>query len=108
MSAMMPVTLLSWKPLVKNTLRGFVNVRLGRSLIMKELSCHEANGRRWVGLPARPMIDASGQVKKDDRGKQQYVSILEWSDRDAAGRFSEAVISALEAQYPDAFAVSGR
>lgn len=104
MSSAMPITLLAWKPMVKNTLRGFANVRLGRSLIMKELTCHESQCKRWVGMPGKPMIDGSGQVKKDDRGKQQFASILEWTDREAATRFSEAVIAAIEAEHPTAFA----
>ena len=79
-----PVVLLDWKPIAKGALRGFAAVRLGRSLIIRDLAILHSNGRAWVGLPGKPIIGADGTAARDASGKQRYVTILEWSDRAAA------------------------
>lgn len=100
----MPVTLMGFKGLARNTLRGFATVRLGRSLTIKDVSVHVSHGKRWASLPSKPVLDASGNAKRNDAGKVQYTPILEWADREAANRFSEAVCAAVEGEYPEAFA----
>ena len=96
----MPVALLEWKAVRKNTLRGFAKVRLGRSMSIKDIATHVKNGRRWVQLPAKPIINQDGTAKKDDAGKILYVPVIEWTDREAADRFSQAVIEAIDREYP--------
>ena len=98
----MPLTLLAWKPLNKNTLRGFATVRLGKALSIKDITLHASHGKRWASLPSKPMMDAGGNVKKNDQGKVQYVPILEWLDRETADKFSEGVIEAVEREHPGA------
>lgn len=100
----MPVTLTAFKSLNRNTLRGFATIRLGRSLTIKDISVHVSHGKRWAALPSKPVLDGSGNAKRNDAGKVQYTPILEWADRDAANRFSEAVCGAVEREYPEAFA----
>jgi hypothetical protein len=99
----LPVVLLEWKPVRRNTLVGFARVRLGRSLIISDITVHVRYGRRWAAMPARPQIDRDGTVLRDDGGKIKYAKILEWSDRDTAGSFSETVCSAVAPEHPDAF-----
>ena len=98
--AEMPISLLGWKSLKKNTLRGFATIRLGAALSIKDVAVHAMNGKRWASLPAKPMISADGTTKKNDAGKIQYVPILEWLDRDTADRFSNGVIAAVEREHP--------
>jgi hypothetical protein len=99
----MPVVLLGWKPLRRNTLQGFASIRLGATLKIHDVAVHRhENGRRWAQLPAKPILQADGSVKRDGSGKVQYAPLLEWSDRAASDRFSEAVIEAIEAQHPGA------
>lgn len=105
----MPITLVEWKPMVRNTLRGFVTIKLGRSLIVHDAPVHctaRADGtmRYWCGLPSKPQVDRTGQALRDDKGKVRYTPILEWSDRAASDRFSDGVIAAIEAQHPGALA----
>jgi trans-aconitate methyltransferase len=48
------------------------------------------------------MIDGAGAAVRDDKGKIRYVPLLEWLDKDAADKFSQAVIEAVEREYPGA------
>ena len=96
------VALLSWKPMPRNSLRGFASIRLGRSLKISDVAVHCSHGRRWAQMPARPLIDTGGTALRDDKGKVRYVPLLEWLDRDSADSFSEGVIAAVEREYPGA------
>ena len=47
------ITASDWRPIGRNTLRGFCDLRLQPSGIMlHECSLHEKGGKRWIGLPA--------------------------------------------------------
>ena len=98
----MPVKLLGWRPLVRNTLRGFADVRLGKSLVIHEIGLHAKGPSRWCGLPGKPQIDGAGNVRRGTNGKPLYVPILEWADKAAATAFSHAVVAAVLAEHPDA------
>lgn len=99
----MPVSLLTWKPIARNTLRGFADVRIGKSLIIREVSLHTANGKRWASLPSKPMMK-DGRALIDDKGKVKYSPIMEWADNDARNSFSEGVVEAIEREHPGATA----
>ena len=79
--APMPIALLAWKPMDRNTLKGFATVRLGCSLSITDVAVHSANGKRWASLPSKPVVDREGIIKKTDAGKTQYVPLLTWLDR---------------------------
>ena len=100
----MPVALLDWKPLVRNSLRGFAAIRLGKSLKLAEIAVHCQYGKRWAQMPGKPQLDKDGQARRDDAGKVEYTPVVAWLDREAADRFSEAVIAAVEAVHPGATA----
>ena len=100
----MPVVLLSWRPMVRNTLRGFAAVRLGRSLVIHEISLHAKGPSRWCGLPGKPQIDGAGNTRGGTNGKPLYSPVLEWTDKAAADRFSSAVVALVQAEHPDALA----
>jgi hypothetical protein len=100
----MQVSLTDWRPLRRNSLLGFASIRVG-ALVIKDVTLHSSNGRRWAGLPAKPRINAGGEVMKDDRGKILYTPVLEWANRETADRFSNGVIAAVEREHPDALAV---
>ena len=86
----------------RNSLRGFARVRLGKTLIISDVAVHCSHGKRWAQLPSKPQLDRDGNPKRNEAGKIAYVPILEWTDRDAADRFSEAVIGAVERENPGA------
>jgi hypothetical protein len=79
-----------WKPRVQNTLRGFLSVNLPSGMVIHNLTVHEKDGSRWVGLPAREWTDSQGQ--------KQYAKLIEFSDKATANRFKDAVLHALD-QY---------
>jgi hypothetical protein len=92
-----------WTPRRTNTLRGFADVLLTQTYLrIRDVAVHEKDGRRWVSLPARPMIDRDGAVLRDEQGKTRYAPILEFTDREASDEFSRACIAAVLAQFPGA------
>ena len=102
----MKLQFVEWKPMVKNTLRGFATVKIPSiGLTIKEVTLHEKFGKRWAGLPARPMIGKDGRALTDvDTGKVQYQSLLNFESRHAADEFSKAVIDCVEEYEPNVFA----
>jgi hypothetical protein len=95
----MQVSLTDWRPLRRNSLLGFASIRVG-ALVIKDVTLHSSNGRRWAGLPAKPRMSQGGEIMKDERGKVLYTPVLEWSNRETADRFSNAVIAAVEREHP--------
>jgi hypothetical protein len=86
--------------MVRNTLRGFAKVRLGKALVMHDVAVHCSNGKRWAQAPSKPVINREGVAKRDDRDKIQYVPVITWADRQTADSFSEGVIEAVEREHP--------
>jgi hypothetical protein len=93
--------LIAWKPLVKNSLRGFATVLLPIGLKISDVPVLISNGKTWASLPSKPQLDQDGQHKRDVNGKAAYSPILEWKDRDLSDRFSQAVVALVRADYPD-------
>ena len=98
----MQLALIDWKPVARNSLRGFAAVRLGKSLIIRDITIHCSSGRRWAGMPGKPLLQSDGTAKLGNNGKPTYVPVMEWATKDAADRFSEAVIAAVEREHPHA------
>jgi hypothetical protein len=99
----MPVAILTWRPLVRNTLRGFATIRLGSALKINDVAIHRhANGKCWASFPSKPVLLPDGTAKIGDNGKTMYVPILEWDSKASADRFSESVIGAVELGHPGA------
>jgi hypothetical protein len=99
------VTIAKFRSVVKNTLRGFCDVSLPIGpLVLKilDVSVHQKNGKRWIGLPVKPSISADGQAQKDQHGKIRYTPVLEWGSKEAADRFAAKVIELIDQKYPGA------
>ena len=94
--------LIEWRPLVKNSLRGFVSIELPIGLTIREVPVLVGKNGPWAALPAKPQIDGGGQVRRDPNGKIAYVAILQWRNKELADRFSQAVIDLLLAHHPRA------
>ena len=97
-----------WKPLRRASLRGFITVHFGSGLILRDCPLLAANGRCWVALPGKPLLDAEGRHRRAENGKLAYVAIAEWVDRTTSDRFSEIVAGLVRAQHPDALDEEGR
>jgi hypothetical protein len=53
--------LLEWHPVRRNTLHGFAIVELPSGIVIRELSVHEKAGKRWVSMPAKPVLGQDGR-----------------------------------------------
>src|SRR5262245_27979633 len=83
-----------FKPLVRNTLRGFAEVNVAElRLNIKDVALHTKNGRHWAQLPAKPQI-RDGTLVKDQGGKIQYFPLLSFDSRAVSDAFSSAVVNA--------------
>jgi hypothetical protein len=104
MTSKLSVHVEAFKPHHSNTLRGFVTVTIPElRLRIVDLTVHEKNNSRWVGLPAKPQIERNGTVRKDDRGKVLYTTVIEFTSREVRDAFSARVIEALLEFAPAAF-----
>jgi hypothetical protein len=97
----MSLILVEWKPMNRNSLRGFACVKYG-SLKIRDVTVHNNGTRQWANMPSKPLIGTDGTAQKDENGKIKYVPLLEWSSREAADKFSEEVIAAVERESPGA------
>jgi hypothetical protein len=96
------ITCESWKPMEKNTLKGFASVNIGNlALQIHDVAVHQKDGRMWAALPARPWIK-DGALVVDETGKPQYSPVLEFDRREVRDAFSAAVIRAVRERFPGA------
>jgi hypothetical protein len=80
----MPLSIKNFKPLEKNTLRGFFDVELPSGMVLCGCTLHESHGKFWVGLPARPY------AKPD--GSQSWVKIVDFRDKATSYRFQQMIV----------------
>ena len=55
-----PFTISDWKPLHRNTLRGFLTAHLPSGLTLHEMSVHTRDGTWWVTPASKPMLGKDG------------------------------------------------
>ena len=85
----MGVEIQKFKAYTRNTLRGFLTIRLtGIGLEIRDLTLHEKNGKRWVSLPAKP-------YEKED-GSQGWSYIIKFYNEERGRQFQKAVLEALD------------
>jgi hypothetical protein len=83
----------------RNSLKAFVDLTLDdTSLIIREVTLHEQNGRRWIGMPGKPVIDAKTGVAErfGDTGKIRYVNVLHFGSREASDAFQREALAAID------------
>jgi hypothetical protein len=99
--------ILGWQRLVKNTMRGIVDVEVavehGHPLGIYECIVHVGPNGPWVAFPSKVQLDRDGTVRRNlATGKPEYVNLLKWRDKDTRDKFSAAVIKLLLARHPTA------
>jgi DNA-binding cell septation regulator SpoVG len=95
--------LVSFKPMIKGRLRGFCTIELPPGLILSDLPVLIGNdGRPWVALPSKPVLDAKGQAKRDSNGRIEYQPIGKWTSRPLSDQFSARLVGLIDEQYPGA------
>jgi hypothetical protein len=95
---------LEWRPLHRNTLRGFCVVRFASGLEVHEIAIHVAGSRAWASPPAKPWIDAEGQLVRGDDGKIKYQPLLTFAAHGVRSRWSRAVLDAPNDGHPEVLA----
>jgi hypothetical protein len=89
--------LISWRPIVKGSLRGFATVELPIGLKINDVPVLVSGKGAWASLPAKAQLDS----EIGSGGKPAYAAVREWRDRDLADGFSQAVVAAVRQAHPD-------
>jgi hypothetical protein len=89
--------LVSWRPGVKNSLRGFAVIELPNGLKIHEVAVLVSHGKALASMPPKPVLDRIGKRVELD-GKRQYAP----GDRSIANRFSNAVVTLVREAHPNA------
>jgi hypothetical protein len=91
-------------PFRKNTLYGFASIVIPElHLKISDLPVHESCGKRWASLPAKPLLDRTGSVRKDEHGKPLYLPVVQFTDQATREAFSDRVVASLLEFAPNAF-----
>jgi hypothetical protein len=103
----MSVQIEAFRPMLKNTLRGFADVILPVTrLVIRDVAIHQIGNRVWINLPSRPMTNKDGSPMLNDRGKPLYLAFLRFTDEAGHRQFERAVIAALRATHPHVLAAA--
>jgi len=81
--------LLKFQKYEKNTLKGFVDVKLSNGIILKGFTYHVNGKSSWVNPPAKKYEDGDG--------KEQYERIVDFESKDIYRNFSKQVVRLIEA-----------
>jgi hypothetical protein len=97
-AAAMSIIASDWRPMVRNTLQGFVTLQLSPSgFVFRECALHVKGERRWIGLPSKPQIDAEGRHRIDPgTGKRLYLPIVEVTGTAQRAQFPRAALEAVD------------
>jgi hypothetical protein len=94
--------LLEWRPLRKNTLRGFAKVQFPSGVIIAEVGIHVAGSRAWASPPSRPWVKDNA-VMLDEAGKPRWQPLIEFTTHGVRSSWSRQVIAAVREEYPEVF-----
>lgn len=104
MTAKLTVRCIAWRPLHKNTLRGFADICIVEMrMTIREVAVHAQGPKAWAQPPARPWIQGGELVR--EAGKIQYSPILEFDGAAVRAAFSAAVVRAVRDYDPRALDV---
>jgi hypothetical protein len=87
-----------WRPLdpPRNTLGGFVSLRLPSGIVLRDCSLHVQGEKRWIGLPGRPQLDPEGRQRIDLVGKKLFAPTVEIPNPARRERFRKAALAAVD------------
>jgi protoporphyrinogen oxidase len=101
------VEIVEFKPLVRNTLRGFLTAQFASGMIINEISVHAMNGRVWASPPTRPMVGKDGTALRDEAGKTKYQAVIQFTSKEVRDRWSAAILESLRGKHPEALSDGG-
>jgi hypothetical protein len=103
MTSKLTVSCHAFRPLHRNTLRGFAEIRIDElRLTVRDIAVHERGDSRWAQLPAKPQV-RDGELVHDSDGKIQYFHLMNFDNRAVSDAFSAAVVRAVLEFAPAAF-----
>jgi hypothetical protein len=97
------ITITDWKPLERNSPRGFLTARLPSGMILRDVAIHTSEGRWWASPASKAQLDKDGQALRDDVGKIKYSPVISFADKATRDKFSAQVLEALKAAHPEVF-----
>jgi len=80
--------IVNFKEYKKNTLRGFVDVKLSTGVILREFTYHVKDDVEWVSPPARPY--------KTEDGEEKWSRIVDFETKEIYRNFSNQVVKLLK------------
>ena len=89
---------------IRNTLRGFARIRTPSGMLLFDVAIHEKNGHAWASPASKPMLGRNGTVMRNAVNKVQYAPVVGFTSRELRDRFSDQVVAAMRARYPEALA----
>jgi hypothetical protein len=97
MSSQNEIIILDWRPCERGTLLGFAKIKVPAwHLTIDGVALYRKDGKQWAQPPSKPMLDSNRKLMLDEAGKPKYSRVLEFTDREIADRFSEAVVAAVD------------
>lgn len=103
MTSKLTLDCVEFKPVVRNSLRGFAKVRIAEMrMTIHDVAIHAKDGGRWAQPPSKPMVGRDGVALKDDHGKTKYSTVIEFESKAVRDAFSHAVVAAVLERYPGA------
>lgn len=94
---------LDWRPVHKKSLLGFARVELPSGLIIRDVMVFVNDTGAWAAPPARRRVGP--QDPGGGPNEPRYEAIIEFTTKQVRERFSDAVIAALQNQFPFAIPV---
>jgi hypothetical protein len=82
-----------WKRVEKNTLQGFVTLETPSGLVLKEVSLHQRESNRWIGLPAKPWTRADGTTG--------WTPMVEFKDQATRQAFQVLALAAIDIMFAE-------
>jgi hypothetical protein len=96
MTGKLDIECVSFRPLLKNTLRGFAVIRIPElHLIINDVAIHQKGKAHWAQLPAKPMLKDGQAVIDPETGKTKYVSMIASDHVGTRNAFSQRVAAAV-------------
>ncbi|MFL6448693.1 MAG: hypothetical protein ACJ746_13540 [Bryobacteraceae bacterium] len=81
------LTAADWKPLEKNTLKGFVTIILPSGVRIRDCAVHTRDGKCWISMPSKAWTKTDGGTT--------YVPLVDFSSNQAPDRFQELALAAV-------------
>ena len=94
---------IAWRPLLKNSLRGFATIRQPSGMVIAEIAIHVRDGKAWASPPSKSMLDRDGRQMRDADDKPRWSVLITFADRPTQTAWSDAVVAAVRAEHPEVF-----